>query len=273
MVSDAWMPLLATAPDVQEIPVHVWRRRLEHAGMLGLVSEFEVAPSHVARAVAVGERVLLDGPELFGRRLVRWHPWTLLYFVRKGWWYQEDLGRFVDQTCHFGAGFFAAGGGAWRDEVLPDTVRSWCTAVLGHFDLTTEQRCCFVGHVATGIPEALWLNHGYPSCAPYLADLEMDVLLAVARQARPKEVPLDIDPSLDAGLRGVQYPSVDLYAADVHLQARRVPYCGVCPELDLMLETATMPVLHQDLYRIGVQIKRIQLAGVDSLPLPELSSL
>ena len=254
----------------QDVPIKVWRQRLEHAGMLGLVSEFEVAPFDVAQSVALGERSLLDGPELFGRRLVRWHPWTLLYFVEKGWWVQADLGRFVDQTCHFGAGFFAAGGGAWRDAVSPETVRSWCSAVLGHFDLTIEQRCRFVGHVATGIPEGLWLEHGYPCCAPHLEGLEMDVLLAVARQVRPKEVVLEIHPSLDAGLRGVQYPSIDLYGGNVQAQARRVPFCGICPELDLMLEAAQMPVLHEDLYRIGVHLKRIQVAKIDSFSLPEL---
>lgn len=264
------LPLLPAY--TQDVPVAIWRQRLEQAGMLGLLAEFQVAPYEVARFVAVDQRSLLDGPELFGRRLVRWHPWTLLYFVRQGWWVPSDLGRFVDQSCHFGAGFFVSGGGAWRDGVLPDTVRSWCSGVLGHFELSLEQRCRFVGHVATGIPPALWLEHGYPCCAPYLAGLEMDVLLAVAGQVRPEAVALEIHPSLDAGLRSVQYPSIDLYGANPHAQARRVPFCGVCPELDLMLETASMPVLHEDLYRIGVHLKRIQLAGVESLPLPELSS-
>ncbi len=255
----------------QDIPVAVWRQRLEHAGMLGLLAEFEVAPVDVATLVAVDQRSLLDGPELFGRRLVRWHPWTLLYFVRQGWWVPSDLGRFVDQTCHFGAGFFAAGGGAWRDAVLPDTVRSWCSGVLGHFELSLEQRCRFVGHVATGIPEELWLEHGYPCCAPHVAGLEMDVLLAVAGQVRPDAVALEIHPSLDAGLRNVQYPSIDLHGPNAHEQASRAPFCGICPELDLMLEAAPMPVLHEHLYYIGVHLKRLQLAGVDSLPLPELS--
>ena len=40
----------------QDVPIKVRRQRLEHAGMLGLVSEFEVAPFDVAQSVALGER-------------------------------------------------------------------------------------------------------------------------------------------------------------------------------------------------------------------------
>ena len=40
-----------------------------------------------------------------------------------------------------------------------------------------------------------------------------------------------------------------------------------------MLESARMPVLHEDLYRIGVHLKRIQVAKLDSFPLPDLFPL
>lgn len=242
-----------------------WWPRLELACLMGKTAPFEQAPEGFGAAIAAREKGLLVGPQVFGRRILRTHPNVLLLFVERGWWTKNDLGRFVEQTCYFGSPYFMSGVDGVLKTVPIAIVREWSAIIFAEFELNAERRKLFIAHMVTSMNDATWMEHGHHLCRCHTEGIDMDVLLAVARRTRPDWIALEMHSSLDIGLRSIVWPLVDLQRPT---ESMFMPQSGGCPELDLLLGVER-PFSCDELYSIGVRLKRMAQSPPDVYPVPE----
>ncbi len=200
------------------------------------------------------------------------HPAAMAYFVERGWWAPDDIEKHVRLPMYdmasprFGAElgtFFQHG-----DYTKMDTpsIAAWCHALLASFPLSLDARASFLGHTLVAIGPVDWLAHVWPICSGHAQGVELDVLFAVCGVHLPAFVALEISPILNDGLRSVTPPNTwDTLATE------DTPYALAAnhPHYPLHVLLESTPVWScLGLYRLGVELKHLESAQVESYALP-----
>lgn len=145
-----------------------WNRVLLEAGEMGNRVVFQRAPSHSVEAYVQRNRLV--------------HPNVGVWLVAQGFCTQDHLRAQVNEA-RFGLDNDGFAGCQRGEPMAPEFVAQWCRGMLGHYGLDVGQKARVVGQTMIAFGQKMWREHVEPNCAPYLGELDLDLLRSIFADA------------------------------------------------------------------------------------------
>lgn len=230
-----------------------WATILKAGGECGSLAPFQVAPP--------------DALAQYAQSVVMPHPRVGLWMVSKGLCTLEQLreGLNAKTLPMLNDSRLSFAGTRPGEPMSVEYAADWCQLFLKNYDLPIEAKVRLVGQTIYSLGYDAWKTHIEPVCAPYLADVELDLVYAACEAQGPDESSLQRTVRL-ASQRIEDIRNGGSLVQDDSLQ--EPPHDGV-----LMMLHLSTPQNRVDLYLlayVALQIDKGVVHGVDTLELPAL---